>query len=323
MVVIFVILIAVGVHSCQVSSDQSALKDYTNSVSSLISRSDATGKTLFSVLSSGGGSASGLSLQNRIDENRQTALAVLSDAQKMSAPDSVKTANANLLLALQMRVDGITIIAGKIQAAVGGTTSSDAVSSIATEMARFYASDVLYKDYTAPAIASALHANGIAVGGTINAGQFVPDVQWLLPSHIAAELKVSLPAAGGGGGRTSATGCNPCGHSLNSVSVNGTTLQTGSPNTIPAKPAPTFRLSITNGGNKNESNVVCKVTVNGTSDSGQTTIPQTTAGQTTTCDVPLKSAPAAGTYTVQATVAPVPGEKNLSNNSQGYTVTFG
>ncbi|MGI8714831.1 MAG: CARDB domain-containing protein [Solirubrobacteraceae bacterium] len=320
-VVIFVILIAVGVHSCQVSSDQSALKDYANSVSSLISRSDATGTSLFKTLSSGGGSSNGLNLTHQIDETRQAAANVLSSAQQTSAPDSVKTANANLQLALRMRVDGITNIAGRIQSALGGATSGQAITQIASEMARFYASDVLYKDYTATALASALHANGIGVGGTINAGQFVPDVQWLLPSHIAAELKVSLPTASGGA--TSAQGCNPCGHTLNSVSVNGTTLQTGSPNTIPAKPAPTFRLNITNGGNKNESNVVCKVSVNGTSSSGQTTIPQTQSGQTTSCDVPLKSPPAAGTYTVQATVEKVPGEKNTSNNSQGYTVTFG
>ena len=32
-------------------------------------------------------------------------------------------------------------------------------------MARFYASDVLYKDYTLPQIVGALHAAGITVGG--------------------------------------------------------------------------------------------------------------------------------------------------------------
>jgi hypothetical protein len=324
-VVIFVILVAVGVHSCQVSSDQSALKNYANGVSSLISRSDATGKQLFQVLTPTG-TPSGQTLENQINQTRVSALAELSSARSMSAPDSVKTANSDLIQAMQLRVDGITGIAGQIQPALGATTSADAVSSIAAQTARFYASDVIYKDYVSPAIVSALHANSIAVGGTdgvtINAGQFVPDVQWVLPTYIAQKLSVNLPSSSGGGG-SSAAGCNPCGHVLNSVSVNGTTLQTGSPNTIPTKPAPTFHLSITNGGNKSETDVVCKVSVNGTSDAGQTTIPQTQAGQTTSCDVPLKSAPAAGTYTVQATVKPVAGEKNTANNSQGYTVTFG
>ena len=45
------------------------------------------------------------------------------------------------------------------------------------------------------------------------------------------------------------------------------------------------------------------VTVTGTSSSGQTVIPETTAGQHTSCQVKLTTAPAAGTYTVVATVA--------------------
>jgi hypothetical protein len=321
-VVIVVVLIAVGVHSCQVNADRSALRDYANSVSSLISRSDDNGRQLFSVLSpSGSATPNASTLQNEINQARQTAANVLSSGRGLSPPDSVKTANSNLRLALQMRLDGIANIGKEIQPALGTSTSADAINAIAAETARLYASDVLYKDYVAPALASALHANGIAVGGssgeTINAGQFVTDVQWLTPSFVASKLHAAVPSTTGG---KPAPGLH--GHTLNSVSVNGTTLQTGSPNTVATKPAPTFRLSITNGGHNSETNVVCKVTVNGTSSSGQTVIPQTQAGQTTTCDVPLKSPPAAGTYTVQATVEKVPGEKNTSNNSQSYTVTF-
>jgi CARDB protein len=322
-VVIFVVLIAVGVHSCQVNADRSALKDYANSVSSLISRSDDNGRQVFSVLSPSG-TPNASTLQNEINQARQTAAAVLSSARSLSPPDSVKTANSDLRLALQMRLDGISNIGKEIQPALGTSTSTDAINAIAAETARLYASDALYKDYVATALASALHANGIAVGGasgvTINSGQFVPDVQWVLPSFIASKLHTALQGSSATGGKP-APGLH--GHTLNSVSVNGTTLQTGSPNTVAVKPAPTFRLNITNGGQNTETNVVCKVSVNGTSSSGQTVIPQTTAGQTTNCDVTLKSPPAAGTYTVQATVEKVPGEKNTSNNSQSYTVTFG
>jgi hypothetical protein len=324
--VIFVILIAVGVHSCQVSSDQNALKDYVGTVSALVTRSDQTGRVLFQTLSSASGSSNGVSIHQQITNTRQTAVQILNSARSNSAPDSVKTANAHFLLALQMRVDGITNIADEIEGAVsGGSASASAVQSIAGQMARFYASDVLYKDYTVTDLVSALHTNGIPVSGRVNGGQFVTDVQWLVPSHVAGVLNVNLPSSATSGGGNTAQGCSsssPCGHTLNSVSVNGTTLQTGSPNTIPDKPAPTFKLDVTNGGSKSEANVVCKVTVNGTSVSGTATIPETTAGQATSCSVPLKSSPAAGTYTVEATVEKVPGESNTSNNSQGYTVTF-
>ena len=318
-----VILIALLVHGCQLSARNSALKDYTNSVSSVIQQSDNTGTSLFRVLTSGGGQASAQSLNNQVNQTRVQASTQLANARGMGVPDEVKGANQHVLLALQMRLDGITNIASEIQPALGTSTSQDAVRSIAAEMARFYASDVLYKDYAAPAIAGALHAAGIAVGGngeSIYGGQFVPNVQWLNPSFIATELNVPPPSGSTTAKGNVAPGLH--GHTLSSVSVAGTTLQTGSTNTIPASPAPTFTLNFSNGGTNNETNVVCRVTVTGTGASGQTVVPQTVAGQSATCKVTLGSKPAAGTYTVVATVEPVPGEKNKNNNSLSFPVTF-
>jgi len=163
---------------------------------------------------------------------------------------------------------------------------------------------------------------GIAVGApngvSIAGGQFVPSLQWLSPSFIATELHVSLP----GSTTTGKLAPGLHGHSLDSVSVAGTTLQTGSPNSIPATPAPAFTLNFTNSGTNNESNVVCRVAVSGTNDSGQTVVPTTTAGQHATCKVTLSAPPPKGTSTVKATIGAVPGEKNLSNNSQSFPVTF-
>ncbi len=319
--VIVVILVALGVHSCQVSATNSALRDYANNVSSLIQESDQTGTQLFQLLSSGASSANATNLQNQINQTRVNADAELHRASTINVPDQVKGAQQNLLLALQMRRDGIANIANEIQPALNTATSQSAVNLIAAQTARFYASDVLYKDYTAPQIVSALNAAGIAVGGAngppIESGQFVPNVEWLLPTFIATELHVSAPGSGSG---KIAPGLH--GHSLDSVSVAGTTLQTGSTNTIPANPAPTFTLNFTNGGQNVETNVVCKVTVSGTSDSGQTVVPQTTPGEHGSCQVTLNSPPPTGTYTVVATIEPVPGEKNISNNSLSFPVTF-
>ena len=106
------------------------------------------------------------------------------------------------------------------------------------------------------------------------------------------------------------------------MSVGGTTLQTGSTNTLPANQAPTVTLNFTNGGTNNEKNVVCKVSISGTSASGQTTVPQTTAGQSSSCQVTLSSAPPAGNYTLSAEIVPVPGEKKTDNNTLTFPVTF-
>ena len=164
-----------------------------------------------------------------------------------------------------MRKDGMTNIASEVQPALQSQTSQDAVNTIAAEMARFYASDVLYKDYTVPQIVGALRAAGITVGGLggqqLNSSQFLPSIDWLDPTHVATALHVTLPSSSGQA-QNIAPGLH--GHELNSVSVGGSTLQTGSTNSIPASPAPTFTLDFANTGQNTETNVKCRVTVSGT-----------------------------------------------------------
>ncbi len=319
-VVVLVILIVLGVHSCQVSQRNSALKDYNNSVASLIQQSDQTSSQLFHQLSTGGGSGNAASLQNQINETRLSADHQLASAQGLNVPDEMKGAQQNLLLALQMRSDGIATIAREIQPALGTSANKDAVNSIAVQMANFYASDAIYKNYTTTKIAAALHAAGIAVGGAngeaIESGQFLPSLDWLQPTYVTSQIGAHGSTPKG----KPAPGLH--GHSLDSVSVGGNTLQTGSTNTIAASPPPTFTLHFTNTGQNTETNVVLKVTVSGTSVSGQKVVPQTTAGQSTTGQVTLSSAPPTGNYTVTATVEPVPGETHTANNTQSFPVTF-
>ncbi len=313
---VIILLIALGVHSCQVSATNSALQDYSNRVSSLNAQSTETGHQLFRVLSTAAGSGSATTVQNQINQTLTTATKQLNEAESLDVPDQVKSANQKLVLTMQMRRDGIANIANEIQPALSSSGSVSAVDAIARETARFYASDVLYKDYASPEIYGAMHAAGVRFGG-LNPGQFVPNVNWLLPSFIATQLHVTGP---GLAPTKIAPGLH--GHQLNSVSVAGVTLQTGSTNAIPTKPAPTFTLNFANTGTNSETNVVCKVSVTGTNVSGQTVVPQTSPGKNATCQVQLSSTPPAGTQTVVAQIEKVPGEKTLTNNSLSFPVTF-
>ncbi len=320
-VVVAIILIAVLVNSCETSARNSALKDYNNNVASLNARSVQTGANFFKALS--GGTSDPMSLQQSLAQAAGDAGTELSNAKGLSVPDEVKGAQQQFVDALQMRKDGMTNIANQIQPALQSTTSKDAINTIAAEMARFYASDVLYKDYSVPQIVGALRAAGITVGGLggqqLNASQFLPSINWLDPQHVATALHVSLPSSSGQT-QTIAPGLH--GHELNSVSVGGSTLQPGSTNSIPASPAPTFTLNFANTGQNTETNVKCRVTVSGTGVSGQTIVPQTTAGESTSCQVTLSTTPPRGTHSVTAEIVPVPGEKNIANNSQTFQVTF-
>ena len=316
---IVIILLVVGVHSCQVSQRNSSLRDYNHNVTSVIGRSDQTGAQLFSQLGSGGGSSNATGLTNQLNNTRIQADAELSTAKSMDVPSEMQGAQQTLLLGLGMRRDGIADIALNIEQALSSTANASALNNIATDMARFFASDVLYKTETVTMIAAALHGAGIAVGPngeTIAGGQFFPSLSWLQPDFIRTRL---------GGGPATPTGPpapGTHGHSLDSVGVGGTTLQTGSTNTIPANPPPTFTANFTNAGQNTETNVVVKVTVSGTSIAGQTIVPQTTAGQHATASVQLTRSPPAGTYTVTVTVVPVPGEKNTANNTLSFPVQF-
>ena len=235
-------------------------------------------------------------------------------------------AQQNLLLALQMRSDGIANIATGDPARARDLANKDAINSIATQMARFYASDVVYKDYTT-------HADrrgpAFAAGITRRRRQRRDDQRRTVPPrastgctptfvHIPARRRTCPRPASG----KIAPGLH--GHSLDSVSVGGNTLQTGLDQHDRGEPGrQPSRFHFTNGGTNNETNVVLKVTVQRhRTSSGQKVVPQTTAGQSTTCQVTLKPAPPSGQLHGPATVEPVPGEKNTANNTLTFPVSF-
>jgi hypothetical protein len=315
-IVIAVVGIVLGVHSCQVSQRNSSLKDYSNSVATLVAKSNQTGHTLFNELSAASASSSATNLQTEVNQILQATRSQLNQAKALDVPNEMRVAQQDLLLTLQMRRDGVDNIAGQIQHALSRAASADAAKNIAAEMARLYASDVVYTDYTAPTIVSALHGHGI-YGQPIASGQFVTDIQWLQPAFVASKFGAALPSTQRG---KPAPGIH--GHAMQSCSVNGTSLVVGGTNTLPANPPPTFSCTLTNDGQNNETNVVVKVQVSGTSISGQTVIPQTMPGHQYPAQVQLNSAPPAGNYTVTATVEKVPGETTTTHNTLTFPVTF-
>jgi hypothetical protein len=319
--VIAIVVIAVAVNSCEGSANKSALQNYADNVSKIITASDQTSSSLFAALGKAGSTDASATGQS-VAQAGQSAESQLKQAERLSVPGSAHGAQSHLVTALQLRVDALSNLANEIQPALG-SEHQQGVQQITSDMATFLASDVLYKQYTVKQLVSALHGAGITVGGDngtpINGGQFLPSVSWLDTGYVGAQLGVSVASGKSGSGSTGpVTGLH--GDGLNSVSYNGTTLSDGA--SITASPPPTFSLSVTDQGNYAEDNVVCKVEVVGTSIYGTKVIPTIAKGQTTTCDVTLRSSPPVGSYTIKAIVEKVPGEKDLSNNSLGVAVVF-
>lgn len=326
-ILVVVIVLAIGVHSCQVSSRNSALRNYTTTVGSLIQRSDSTGSQVFSELDAASKSSSDVTtLQSDLDSSAQTAAQQLQDAKGLSAPSQLATAQENLVTTFSLRHSGIQDIASRIQQALNRSTAQDAVSSIAADMEEFLSSDVVYTTQTATQIAAALHAAGITVGPggvTIQATSFLPNLEWLNTAYIAQKVGASLPASAGGGSACP-TG-DVCGDVLNSVSVGGVPLSTSGGNTIPASPAPTFTANFTNGGSVAETNTTTQVSVttsSGSTISAQEVKSSTAPGQSYNVQITLPKAPPAGSAEVTVTVEKVPGEGNVANNTLQFPVTF-
>jgi hypothetical protein len=320
---VILVLIVIGVHSCTVSQTNSALRSYNDSVNSLIHDSNQTGHRFFTLLSSGTGSTNPTNLQAEVEATRMAAQNQLRRAQGLSVPGQVAQAHRDLILAMAMRRDAITNIANLLPDALqGGSISANAANEIAAEMARLYASDVVYKDYSLPTTRRALENAGIAVGGVnglpVDTGQFVPNIQWLTPAFVSSELHGTAPTSSNA---KPAPGVH--GHELDSCSVGGTTLDPALATALPAGSSSTLSCTVTNDGQNTETNVVVRASVGGTSITGQGTIPQTQAGQQYTVQIPLSSTPPAGTYSLTVTVERVPGETTVTHNTKVFPVTYG
>lgn len=322
---VVIVLIVIGVHSCTVSSANGALKSYSDSVDSLVRSSNQTGQQFFRLISGAAGSTNPTTLQSNVNSTRIAADGELRRAEGLSAPGQVTQAQKYLVTTMQLRRDGITNIARLLQPALQNSTATAtaAVDQIAAEMGRLYGSDVLYKDYSLPMIESALRSAGIAVGPPngepVDTVQFLPSLQWLAPSYVAGALHATLPSSAST--KPAAPGVH--GHELNSCSVGGTTLDTTTATTLPTGTAPTLTCTVTNDGQNTETNVKVKATLGTTSIAGLGVIPQTQPGQQYTVTITLSAAPPAGTYSLTVGVEHVPGETTFTHNSKVFPVTFG
>jgi hypothetical protein len=194
-------------------------------------------------------------------------------------------------------------------------------------MQAFLASDVVYAQRVAPLIKDALDDNDVK-GQQIAGSRFMNDISWLSPATVGARL-------GRSAGGTSSSGTSGQvapglhGHGLVGTSIGATALNPEAPgvvNRVPWSNNPTITIKFSNQGDNDESNVKVSVSVKPTSGktiSATKTIGQTKARTDSTVNIPLGSAPPAGTpTTLSVLIAKVPGEKTTTNNRSSYTVIF-
>jgi hypothetical protein len=324
--VVLLIAIVLIVNSCLKSEKQQALKNYNQSVSQIARESDEqVSRPLFSTLT-GAAHKPALNVEEQIDQLRLQAQNLANRAKGLSVPSEMTAAQRNLLLALDLRAEGLTKLAALLPAALGGH-DTQAGSQIAGNMENFLASDVIYSQRVAPLIEQTLASAGIHGANTAST-RFVTNIGWLEPS--SAQARISGQATGASPSAQPVTGNH--GSALKGVSVGGNTLVAESAesaesglNHISGGSNPTFTVQVENSGEFQETNVKVDVTVTagGKQYSASNVIEKTEPGKTTSVQVPVTGVPLGVASKIEVYVEGVPGENDLENNKGKYLAIFG
>jgi hypothetical protein len=324
--VVVLLLLAVGVHSCQVSQRKNGLRDYNRRITAIATESSQTGSEFFKVLTQNSSQQSPQDLQTAISGYRVQAEQQLKQAQGVDTPDQMKAPQQSALIALELRRNGLAFIASRVRTALGdqGEAANRAINQIAAQMRVFDASDVLWSTRVVPLIRSSLADNDVA-GQPVATSRFLPDIAWLSPAFVASKLGQTLTNGGTRSGQPTGPGLHGTG--LESTSYGSTTLQAGAANRLTYAAGQAFTVAFTNQGQNDEFDI--KVTVTIVPSSGRSitltrTVPKVAKGETAHANVALDRKPPTGeALTIRVNVAPVPGEKTTSNNRADYQAIFG
>lgn len=316
--VILLIVIVLLVNGCLKRGKQQALESYNQSVNQIGQASESqTAKPLFTTLSDAAGK-SALNVEVQVDQLRRQAQELAERGKGLSVPSKMTSAQRNLLSALNLRVEGLSKVAGLVREALGGQ-AQQASTKIAGAMETFLASDILYSQRVVPLIQQSLTAGGVS-GQATSQSRFLPNLGWLTPATVQSRI-AGQPASSNG-----AIAPGTHGHSLKGVSVGTNTLE-ASPtiNHVSGGSNPTFTVMVENAGSNPETNVKVdvSVTTEGKTLYASHVINKTEPGSTSNVDIPVTGVTLGAASRVTVNIEGVPGESELANNKGTYIVIFG
>ncbi len=322
------VFLVVVVNACQDSRRKNALRDYNNGVSDILTASDGeVGAPFFETLAQGA-SQSPEDLQSQVSTLRSAADTDLDRAQDLSVPGDLKNAQESLLIALELRRDGLQVISERIAEATAepGDASDAAIESMTGQMQAFLASDVIVRSRVTPEIRDNLESSDVVADPAATSG-FMTDLAWLAPEFVAEKLGTRIAGGGTGGGNGNSGAVTPGlhGNGLVSTTIDGADLSPGAEgtNTIPVG-ADSVTVTFENQGENTEFDVEVLVTLQSTTGAeditGAETVDTIAEGESAEVEIPLSRPPEADLYTMDVEVSTVPGEKKADNNSSTYNV---
>jgi hypothetical protein len=328
--VLVLLLLFFLVRACNNTRRDNALRDYNRQVTAIGTGSQQTGSQFFDALGKAGQTGQA-DLYQSILALRGSADQELKQAKALSVPGDMASAQQSLLIALELRRDGLQAISDNIKNALGdkGENADAALKKIAGQMRAFDASDVLYNARVQPFIKDGLTNAGL--DGTISPSQFLREISWVSPNYVAQKLGTQISASTDTG--TDSTKKQPSGPGLHGTGLNSTTygsvtLAPGASNRLTYVKGQAFIVSFTNQGDNDEFDVTVTLKIANASGSGTPItltkkVAQIAKGQKLPVELPLNREPALGAaVNISVTVAAVPGEKKTDNNKSTYPTLF-
>ena len=328
--ILMLVLIVIAFRGCLDARKDRSFENYVSDLSSITAEANQLSTTFFQALS-GEGAGSDIGLQQTVDGDTGTAQGLLDRAEGLDAPDEIKGAQDQIVLAFELRHDAIEGIAAQVPK-LGGEQSGKAEQAIYTQMKVLSASDILYAR-AQDQIEQALEDQEVVVADGVPESQFLPDpadadgVDFLNPDDVASAFS---GAAGGGSGSASNTDCEGDGetHGLglveggSTLQPSGTTLTSGGAVTA-TEGDDAIDVGVQNQGTAEESDIEVTVTSEDGSIDASETIPAIGPGETETASIPLQPPPKAGdSVTLEVNVTPVGCEQVEENNVASFPITF-
>jgi CARDB len=310
---IVLVLIVLGIKGCLDAQAHRALSDYARNVSQIVEETKQTSQSFFGKLAEPG-ELSVTEFNSEVNADRSAMDNYASRVEGLSAPGDMGKAQKALEFVYDLRAGAMDEIANEMSTALGEVGSQKAISVIAKQMQKLFASDVLYKAVVRPEINRVLAENGIE-GDDVPESVVLPEgTKWLDPAAISSALGL----VSGAGTGASTPGIHGLG--LLGTSINGTSLASESTTAVAAEETPEVEVEVQNQGNSTENEVIVSAKVTGVGTLNQT-ISSIGAGETQTVVIPLTPTPK-GKVEVEVEVHAVPGEGITSNNKATYTVEF-
>ena len=127
--VVLLIVIVLIVNGCLKSQKTQALKDYTSNVSRIVTASDQqVSRPLFAALS-GASSKPALNVETQVNQLHLDAEKQATEAKGLSVPGEMDSAQRDLLLALDLRAEGVEKVANLLRMALGGQAKQASTAS--------------------------------------------------------------------------------------------------------------------------------------------------------------------------------------------------